>query len=127
MKTSTYTGIHLGLTVLVAGLSLLFTSTFIQEAQIYSIAALVLGSLLSLVAYIIVANGLDRNPRGFMTYVMGGMTLKMMVGLACMLAIIFIKREMAMIFIVSFFVAYLIFTSLEIFALLRKNKRLPKA
>ena len=123
MKPGKYTLIHLGIT----GLVMTAAWFLIQDdpgpkAAKFSLIAAGLTSLTSLLAYIVVYTSLDKNPKMFMSYLFGGIFIKMMTGLTAILLVTWKAKEMAIPFAITFLLSYLVFTSMEVIFLLKKSR-----
>ena len=82
--------------------------------------------LLTSVAYAIVAKGLEKRPMQFTGYVMGGMMVKMMVGIAVILAVGLRFKEHLLSYALTFVITYFAFTGFEVYGLIRKLRRISK-
>lgn len=123
MKPAKYIFLHLGVTILgmVAAWFLLQDDPGPKAAK-FSLFAAGITSMTSLFAYLVVYTSLDKNPKMFMSYLFGGIFIKMMTGLTAILVVTWKSKEMAIPFAVTFLVSYLVFTSLEVFFLLKKSR-----
>ncbi len=61
--------------------------------------------------------------RKFVTRFMGTVTFKLLLYLATLLVYVLVFRETALRFVIAFFVFYLIYTTFEVIAFLKQNKK----
>ena len=86
----------------------------------FVIGAILLSGCSGLLAYIITFSGLEKKVTMFMTYVMGGMLAKMFIGLMTIMIIAMQFEEFVKPFVLTYFFCYFIFTSFEVYSLMRK-------
>ncbi|MEL6628650.1 MAG: hypothetical protein AAFQ83_10920 [Bacteroidota bacterium] len=84
-----------------------------------AIAALV-AFLPTLVAYTLTYTGLRQETKGFIGFLMGGMLLKMLIGIVFVVIVALQFPEVKVEYVVSYMVAYFTFTGFEVYALMRK-------
>ena len=118
-----YLLIHLGVALILAGGA--FYPVWIKFDP-DSVTAMYCGfgvaMLSSLLAFIIAFRGIERDVRKFMNYVVGGMLMKMMFGIGTIFIVaLSFEKPIIRAYVISFFLSYLIFTSIEVWALMRKN------
>jgi hypothetical protein len=90
---------------------------WIQSAPSFSIEIVLVLALLTLVLFFNLQNIQKANPQKFIQSYILSITLKMAVGCALILAIIFINQESSMSNALLFLSTYFIFTGIEIFFL----------
>jgi hypothetical protein len=88
--------------------------------------AMILSAVSAIVAYAIVFTGIEKQIRLFTSYVTGSMLLKMMVGIMGVTLVALKFKEFATPFVLSYFFCYFIFTSLEVYWLMRKLRPISK-
>ncbi|MEM0996977.1 MAG: hypothetical protein AAGN35_07855 [Bacteroidota bacterium] len=88
--------------------------------------AISVAALSGIIAYIIVNNGLKRSIRMFTSYIIGSMLAKMMIGIAIVLLIALKFKGFATVYVLSYFFCYFIFTSFEVYALMRNLRPISK-
>ena len=85
------------------------------------VVAISLSGLLTMVAYTLSYKGLDKKePTTFVAYLLTGMFAKMLVGILTVILIALEYKEIVSEYVVSFFLAYFIFTAFEVYGLMRK-------
>jgi hypothetical protein len=92
----------------------------------FVIGAIGLSSISGIIAYAIVFSGIEKRITLFTAYVSGSMLLKMMIGIMCVFIISLKFKEYAAPFVISYFFCYFIFTSLEVYWLMRKLRPISK-
>jgi hypothetical protein len=92
----------------------------------YVYIAILLSSVSGIVAYLIVYNGLQKSIRMFTSYIMGSMMAKMMIGLMSITLIALKFKGFATTYVLSYFFCYFIFTSFEVYALMRNLRPISK-
>ena len=111
-------------TVILAGLLLLmWSSAAILDMGLNLPAmniAVGLGYVLALLAYIIVYFGIERGTMQFMTAMVGGMIGKMLLGIVSVLIVALKFRSSVEEYVAAFFISYFVFTSFEVYGLMRK-------
>ena len=112
-----------GIAILLVGVSYFPLSMKMDETQLtlVGIAELLTWST-SLIAYAIVYNGLENNPKLFMGYIVGGMFIKMATGILGILLVSYGYGNDAVPFSVTFLITYMIFTGLEVSYLMKKAR-----
>ena len=126
MKPSRYIWLHLGLTLLLiaTGLVALAVEPAKQNTLLIE-GAILLNSITSYVGYRISWYGLEKMPRFFMNYVLMGMFIKMMAGLATIMLLAWLLKEGVIPYAGAFMLSYLIFTALEVIYLMKKARTGP--
>jgi hypothetical protein len=81
--------------------------------------AIILSAVSSMVSYAIVAAGIKIRVQRFMSYIMGGMMMKLFVGIASITVVAWKYKENASIYVLTYFVSYIIFTAFEVYTLMR--------
>lgn len=85
------------------------------------VVAISLSGLLTMVAYTLSYKGLDKKETTtFVAYLLTGMFAKMLVGILTVILIALEYKEIVSEYVVSFFLAYFIFTAFEVYGLMRK-------
>ena len=119
MKISTFVGISgvLGLIMIVgaygAHLSL-GEGTFTPM-----LAAIILGWVMSVGAYIMVFPSLDKPFRVFTAMLLSSTMLRLLLGILTVLLIALLKKEWLKIYVVTFFIGYFIFVGFEVYTFMR--------
>ena len=124
MTLRKYLLIHIGLTLLVC-LGVVFPVIQYFSPDYFWLAYLAIGltSSTSLLAFVLVFRALDKPFKFFLNFVIGGMFAKMMVGIMAIIALgLNLPKDKLFFFAVMFMIGYLIFTTLEVTSLMRKNK-----
>lgn len=88
--------------------------------------AILLSAVSGILAFVIVYNGLQKSIRMFTTYIMGSMLAKMMIGLASITLIALKFKGFATAYVLTYFFCYFIFTSFEVYALMRNLRPISK-
>lgn len=81
--------------------------------------ALALSGLSTMASYSIVYNGLRIRIQRFMGYIMGGMMMKLAVGILSITIVALKFKESASVYVLTFFGSYIIFTAFEVYTLMR--------
>ena len=111
---------------------LLGSAYFLQDALLppdslpWVLGAITLSGVSAMIAYMIVYNGLETKIGLFTAYVSGSMLLKMMLGIMGVTLVALKYKEFATPFVLSYFFCYFIFTSLEVYSLMRKLRPISK-
>jgi hypothetical protein len=127
MTISKYTLITLLILVLLVGAAWLLRDALLPPNSLpWVIGAMSLAAVSAIAAYAIVFTGIEKQIRLFTSYVTGSMLLKMMVGIMAVTLIALKFKEFATPFVLSYFFCYFIFTSLEVFWLMRKLRPISK-
>lgn len=95
-------------------------------AEPYVYTGLAIVALSTIGSWLFVVNGIKNRINLFTTYVMGGMLIRMFVGLAAMTLVALKFKTYATTFVLSYFFFYFIFTAFEVVALMR-NLRAEKS
>ena len=128
MTLKKYIWLHLALTVLVS-LGTTFPIQNMYGAHFLWLAylAVALTSLPSLLAFFLVFRALEKPFQFFLNFLIGGMLMKMLIGITAIISLSFwVPRENLKMFAVIFLICYLLFTTLEVTSLMRKNKQLKQ-
>lgn len=127
MSISKFSMITVGILALLIGAAVLLRDTLLPPGSLsWVIGAMSLSAGATLVAYAIVYNGLEKKIGLFTTYITGSMLLKMMIGIMGVTLVALKFKEFATPFVLSYFLCYFIFTSLEVFWLMRKLRPISK-
>ena len=105
--------------VLGVGAWFLINSEYGQTAAILVSVGIGLSGLSGIIAFLITFSGIQKRIRSFMNYVMGGMLAKLFIGIITVSIVAIKAGDYAMLFVLSYFFAYILFTSFEVFALMR--------
>ena len=92
----------------------------------FVLGAIALSSISGIVAYAIVYSGIERRISLFTAYVGGSMLLKMMIGVMAVFLIALKFKDFATPFVLAYFFCYFVFTSLEVYWLMRKLRPISK-
>lgn len=126
MTLKKYLLIHIGLTILVCA-AVIWPVLHYFSPDFFWLAYLAIGltSSTSLLAFVLVFRALDKPFKFFLNFVVGGMFAKMLVGIIAILSLgLNLPKDKLFFFAVVFLICYLIFTTLEVTSLMRKNKAL---
>jgi len=111
---------QLGLTLVLAVASWLLIDGWLPAPSLtFVFVALGISGAASIAAFIITFNGLQKAIRSFSTYLIGGMVAKLLIGIFSISIVALRFRDFAEVFVLSYFFFYLVFTSFEVFALMR--------
>lgn len=108
------------------------TAWFLRDAILppgsigFVLGAIGLSAVSGIVAYWIVYTGIEKRITLFTTYVSGSMLIKMAIGIAAVFLVSLKFKEYAAPFVLSYFFCYFIFTSLEVYWLMRKLRPISK-
>ena len=93
-----------------------------RRFRAYGIAAIAiaLSAFSGIMAYAIVSNGIDKAVRFFTSYLIGSMLAKMMLGIASIFLVALKFKPFSSAYVLTYFLCYFIFTSFEVYALMRK-------
>ena len=83
-------------------------------------------SVLTLIAYIVASIGIKRNPETGIMAIMGSIAVKMLFSMAFVLVYSLNHKAKGLLFAFNFFSIYLLFTSFEIYGLLRNLRHQNK-
>ncbi len=112
--------------MLAVGLGLL--AAWLGDGQPYTaVGAVFFNLILTGVAYSLTYTGLEKRPTLFMSYLMGAMMIKMLVGILAILIIGIKFREHLATFALSYISSYFAFTGFEVYGLMRKLRALSKS
>jgi predicted membrane-bound mannosyltransferase len=114
------------LAVLLLATYLLRDALLPPDSLPWVMGAMTLSGCSALVAYIIVYNGLEKKIGMFSAYVSGSMLLKMVLGIMGVTIVALKYKQFATPFVLSYFFCYFIFTSLEVYSLMRKLRPISK-
>lgn len=105
--------------VLAIGSWLLIDGWLPAPALTFVFVALGISAAASIAAFVITYNGIEKAIRSFSTYLIGGMVAKLLIGIFSISIVALRFRDFAEVFVLSYFFFYLVFTSFEVFALMR--------
>jgi hypothetical protein len=115
--TSAYL-VLLGILIIsVIGLKAIFPSQNIFIESFWGMFIFFAG--ITYIAYIVAYIGIKRNPEAGVLSILGAITLKMLFCFALVLIYRLKEMEMGLVFLLNFFSLYLLFTTFEIYCLLR--------
>lgn len=103
----------------VAGMLYPVTQWFAVRDWPFFFVAITLSSISTMVSYAIVYNGLRIRIQRFMSYIMGGMMMKLAVGIVSITIVALKFKESASVYVLTFFGSYIIFTAFEVYTLMR--------
>lgn len=86
----------------------------------FVLVAICLSAVSGMVAFAIVSSGLESSIRFFTTYIIGSMLAKMMIGLSSIFLVALKFKPFSTVYVLTFFFCYFVFTSFEVYALMRK-------
>lgn len=115
---------HLGLTLIVC-LGVIYPVIHFYGAGSLWLAYLAIGiaSLGSLLAFTLVFKAMEKSFKSFLTFVVGGMFSKMLAGIIAIVSLAMaVDKKTLFFFAVAFLLSYLVFTTLEVTSLMRRNK-----
>ncbi|MEM6260888.1 MAG: hypothetical protein AAGI38_00160 [Bacteroidota bacterium] len=127
MKSSVFFALILTSSILFSALIWLFRDGFL--ATYYPsllILAVAIGALSTIVSYLVVARGLERDPKKFLNYLFTGMLAKMGLGLLSVAVVALSFKDGISSYVVGYFIIYLIFTIFEVSALMYNLRANPK-
>ena len=110
--------------LLIAALLMLIAATPVwflltHVASLAICGAILLSALSSIAAFIIVLRGIEKRIQAFLSYVVGGMMAKMFVGIITITAVVLLWEPLGVAYVLSYFGSYLVFTTFEVYALMR--------
>lgn len=92
----------------------------------FALGAIALSSISGIVAYAIVYSGIEKRITLFTAYVSGSMLIKMVIGMLGVFLVALKYKQYAAPFVLSYFFCYFVFTSLEVYWLMRKLRPISK-
>lgn len=102
----------------------LFTHFLILQRNF---AAVVVATLVSFfptfIAYTITLSGLEKDTSGFINRLLGGMLVKMLIGVLFIVLVALQFREVRDEYVVSYMISYFVFTGFEVYGLMRKLRQ----
>jgi predicted membrane-bound mannosyltransferase len=127
MSITKYTLVTIGILCLLLVAAFLLRDALLPPGSLpWVMGAMSLSAVSGIVAYAIVYNGLEKRITLFTTYISGSMLLKMMIGIMGVTIVALKFKEYATPFVLSYFFCYFIFTSLEVYWLMRKLRPISK-
>ncbi len=127
MSIAKYIMVTIGILCLLIGAAWLLRDVLLPGGSLpWVIGAMSLSAVSGMAAYTIVYNGLETKITMFTAYITGSMLLKMMVGIMGVTLVALKFKEYATPFVLSYFFCYFIFTSLEVYWLMRKLRPISK-
>lgn len=88
--------------------------------------AILVSYLTTLVAYVATFSGLDKKTNTFISYLLTGMVAKMFAGLITIVVVALRFPEVRNEYVAAFMLAYMVFTSFEVYGLIRKLRPISK-
>ncbi|MFN8398069.1 MAG: hypothetical protein U0176_25860 [Bacteroidia bacterium] len=117
----------------VAIMAVIMLATWLLREQIlppgstpFALGAIALSSISGIVAYAIVYSGIEKRITLFTAYVSGSMLIKMVIGMLGVFLVALKYKPYAAPFVLSYFFCYFVFTSLEVYWLMRKLRPISK-
>lgn len=128
MSLLRFIGYYLLYTAILAGIAIALPFVFPSVKLLAPKFWLAFGflSVLTLIAYVLAAVGVKRNPETGIMAIMGSIVLKMLFSMAFVLIYSLNYKENGLLFAFNFFSLYLLFTSFEIYGLLRNLRHQNK-
>ncbi len=120
MKTAKYFFTSLLIAAIMVGLAFIFGQFLLPQYSFLSMGtAVVVGMFMGTVGYWFVSRSLKKDTRKFMGALAAGMGVKMLLGLVSVLVVVLIDRRIIYEYVVVLLIAYLVFTSFEVYSLNR--------
>jgi predicted membrane-bound mannosyltransferase len=127
MSISKFIMVSIGILALLLAAAYLLRDALLPPGSLpWVVGAMSLSAVSGMVAYAIVYNGLETKITMFTAYITGSMLLKMMIGIMGVTLVALKFKEFATPFVLSYFFCYFIFTSLEVYWLMRKLRPISK-
>lgn len=127
MKSSTFLGIITVATVIMFAIAyLLFANQYQDNSFQFINAGIAVSYLTTVGAYLLSQIGLFESVTKFMTFLLGSMFAKMVIGIAIIALVIVFYGEYKKPYIFSYFFSYFIHTSFEVFGLMRNLRPFSK-
>lgn len=127
MSILKYSIVSIIIMVVIMGAAWIFRDTLLPPGSLgFVIGAIALSSVSGMVAYAIVYSGIEKRISLFTAYVSGSMLLKMMIGIMAVFLIALKFKDFATPFVLAYFFCYFVFTSLEVYWLMRKLRPISK-
>ncbi len=131
MKTLTFALISLGGAALFSGIVYLLSPDVIPELALpLCLVGVLLASFSTIASYALVSRGLKSRIQSFVQFIMGGMMIKMFLGIISILIIAYKFKEFVTEYVLTYFLCYFIFLAFEVVTLmvnLRAEKSEGKA
>lgn len=123
MSIGIYAAMHFGLAGLIAlGVFLGKGSLYPPESLGLMLFGVALAAVAGFVAYSITYSGIRRSVKLFVSYLIGGMLVKLMIGIFSVTIVALRFKERAMEYVLTYFGAYFLLLGLEVFALMRATR-----
>ncbi len=127
MSISKYTMVSIGILALLLAAAYLLRDALLPPGSLpWVVGAMVLSATSGIVAYAIVYTGIEKKITLFTSYVTGSMLLKMMIGIMGVTLVALKFKQYATPFVLGYFFCYFIFTSFEVYWLMRKLRPISK-
>lgn len=121
MPLKKFAMIQFGILFLIAGLAIYPVFEFLPPGSLTFVwIAMSLSAVSGFIAYLIVSNGIEKSINLFTTYIIGSMLAKMMIGIASIFLVALRFETYSTVYVLTYFFCYFIFTSFEVYALMRK-------
>lgn len=127
MKSSTFLIIITIVTVLMFGVAfLLFANQYQDDTFRFINAGIAVSYLTTVGAYLLSQAGLFESVTKFLTFLLGSMFAKMVIGIAIIALVIVFYGQYKKPYVFSYFFSYFIHTSFEVFGLMRNLRPFSK-
>lgn len=121
LKISRFILLATSLLILLLSIGYLVTHFLLLQRSFAAIAVAALVAYLpTLVAYSLTYTGLRQETKGFIGFLMGGMFLKMLIGIVFVVIVALQFPDVKIPYVVSYILCYFAFTGFEVYALMRK-------
>jgi len=105
--------------LVLGGLAYLMTpAVFTEPALPFVLIGIALATLSTIASYAMVSRGLKVRVQAFMQYIMGGMMIKMFLGIASVLVVAWKFEAVVAQYVLSYFFCYFIFLAFEVVTLM---------
>lgn len=97
-----------------------------NSAGILCLVAVGITAIAGIIAYAITRGGVRKRIAAFTQYLMGGMLAKLFIGIITVSIVAIKIRDLALPFVLTYFLSYILFTSFEVYALMRNLRPILK-
>lgn len=119
MPISRFALISLAGALLIGGIAYFMTPVVFTEAALsFVLFGIALAALSTIASYAMVSRGLKGRVQAFMQYIMGGMMVKMFLGITAVLVVAWKFEEIVAQYVLSYFFCYFIFLGFEVVTLM---------
>lgn len=109
------------ITAVLGGLGVWMVNQFTPDRSAMAVAiATLVGFLTTISAYAITYSGMEKGTQQFLSILLTGMALKIVVGLISVVVVALIFKDFAREYVLAYVAAYLVFTVFEVYSLMRK-------